>query len=78
MNDVLGAVIEGTMLWQHQNPKEDHTAAEGLVDDCIDTFDDLIVRVNDRSVQDRKQNLKKVRADFEDKAQELVIRLNGL
>lgn len=78
INFVLGDIIEAALITQATNPDQDAKAADAIVDDCITTFDQLIARVNDRSVENRKAHLTSVRADLESQGKELIDRVNKL
>ncbi|WP_124981181.1 hypothetical protein [Nonlabens xiamenensis] len=78
INFVLGDIIEAALIHQAVNPKEDDKKSEAIVDDAIAVFDDLIAKVNDRKVDNRKAHLKQVRQDLETKGRELVERVNAL
>ncbi|MGJ8685285.1 MAG: hypothetical protein ACSHWW_11710 [Nonlabens sp.] len=78
INFVLGDIIEAALIHQATNPEADAAASEAIVDDSIKVFDELIAKVNDKSVENRKANLKSVRADLETKGSELIARINKL
>lgn len=78
INYVLGDIIEAALLHQAANPEVDSKATEAIVDDSINVFDELIAKVNDKSVENRKANLKSVRTDLETKGSELIARINKL
>ena len=78
INYVLGDIIEAALIHQAANPKEDNAKSEQIIDDCISTFDELIARVNDRSVENRAAHLRQVRADLETKGKALIERVNSL
>jgi hypothetical protein len=78
INYVLGDIIEAALIHQAAHSDQDNAAAEQIIDDCIATFDELIARVNDRSVDDRAAHLTKVRQDLEVKGRELIDRVNSL
>ncbi|AGC77215.1 hypothetical protein LX97_01524 [Nonlabens dokdonensis] len=77
INYVLGDIIEAALITQAANPEKTE-ASEKVVDDSIDTFDELIARVNDRKVENRKAHIKAVRADLETKGKALIERVNAL
>ena len=52
--------------------------SEAIIDEAIVAFDELIAQVNVRDVEDRKLHLKSVSKALEDKANELVEKLNKL
>ncbi len=78
INYVLGDIIEAALLYQAASPESDAKASEAIVDDSIKVFDELIAKVNDKSVENRKANLKSVRTDLQTKGGELIARINKL
>lgn len=78
INNVLGAIIEGVYIWETGAQK--HSAKEGdaIIDEAIAVFDDLIAKVNNKSVTNRKAHLKTIRKELEAKSRELVDKLNAL
>ena len=78
INFVLGDVIDAVYLWEGMNAKKPTKESEGIIDDAISTFDDLITKVNDRKTDNRKKHLSVVRQELEDKATALVARINKL
>jgi hypothetical protein len=78
INYVLGDIIEAAMIHQAAHPDQDHSASEKVIDDSINTFDKLIARVNDRSVDNRRAHLKQVRQDLESEGRALIERVNSL
>ena len=51
---------------------------EFCFDEAIDTFDDLIAKVNDKSVDNRKKHLKGVNQELEDRGRALIEKINKL
>ncbi len=78
INFVLGDIIEAVYIVEATNNKENSKEGTKIIDDAIGTFDDLIAKVNQKEVEDRKAHLKKVRVELEKKATGLVERLNKL
>ena len=78
INFVLGDVIDAVYMWEGMNAKKTTKESESIIDDAISTFDNLIAKVNDRTVDSRKQHLSGVRQELEDKATALVARINKL
>ncbi len=78
INYVLGDIIEAVYIVEAANNKQDSKEGAKIIDGAIDTFDDLIAKVNQRDVEDRKAHLKKVREELEKKAKGLVDDLNKL
>ncbi|WP_268223693.1 hypothetical protein [Sinomicrobium oceani] len=78
INSVLGDIIEAVYLWEAAT--DNHNSKEGteIIDEAIEAFDDLIEKVNDKSVEDRQAHLKSVKRDLETKANELIKKVNKL
>lgn len=78
INFVLGDIIEAVIDWELQNPEKDTKNSEAIIDDAISTFDDLIAKVNDRKVENRKTHLKAVNAELEERGRGLIDKINSL
>lgn len=78
INYVLGDIIEAVYIWQITNPKKETKESEAIIDDAISTFDNLISKVNERKVENKKQHFKQINAELEDSARKLVDRINAL
>lgn len=78
INYVIGDIIEAVYIVELAQNKEDSKEGSAIVDDAIVVFDDLIVKVNDKNVENRKEHLQGVRGELEKKATDLVERLNKL
>ncbi|RZW50543.1 MAG: hypothetical protein EX263_07510 [Flavobacteriaceae bacterium] len=78
INYVLGDIIEAVYVWEYANPKTDKKKAEAIIDEAIETFDDLIAKVNDRSVENKKAHLKSVSKELEDRGRSLIEKINKL
>ena len=78
INFVLGDIIEAVYIVEAANNKQDSKAGVKIIDSAIETFDDLIGKVNEKKVDNRKAHLNKVREELEKKATSLVAQLNKL
>ena len=78
INYVLGDIMDAVYIVEAANGKQDSKEGSKIIDGAIATFDDLIAKVNQRDVENRKQHLKSVRAELETKAKGLVDELNKL
>lgn len=78
INYVLGDIIEAVYIWELTNPKKDDKEAEKIIDDAITTFDDLIVKVNQKGVENKKKHFKSVNQELEDRGRALIDRINKL
>lgn len=78
INYVLGDIIEAVYIVEAANGKQDSKEGGKIVDAAIETFDELIAKVNDKQVENRKSHLNAVRSELETKATGLVEELNKL
>ncbi|MFP4845512.1 hypothetical protein [Winogradskyella sp. PE311] len=78
INYVLGDIIEAVYVWELTNTEKPTKESDAIIDDAISTFDELIVRVNDRGVEDKKVHFKAINADLESKGKALIERINKL
>ena len=78
INNVLGDIIDAVYVWEGIHPKKSRTESEAIIDDAIATFDDLIIKVNKKDVENRKIHLREVRIELEEKATKLIERVNNL
>lgn len=78
INYVLGDIIEAVYIWELTNPGKDTKNSEKVIDEAIETFDELITKINDRSVENRKQHLKAVNKELETRGRNLIDKINAL
>jgi len=78
INYVFGDIIEAVYIWELSNPKADNKKSEAIIDDAIADFDELIAKVNDKSVEDRRAHLKNINKELESKGRELIEKINKL
>lgn len=56
INNDIGALIEDIYLWELSNPEADFSKSEKLIEEAIQLFDNLVVKINSVAT---KENLKK-------------------
>ena len=78
INYVLGDIIEAVYVWEYANTDKDTKKSEAIIDEAISTFDDLIAKVNDRKVDNKKAHFKAVNQELEDKGRALIEKINKL
>ncbi|MDP2161857.1 MAG: hypothetical protein Q8K02_15345 [Flavobacterium sp.] len=78
INFVLGDIIEAVYMHEMTTSGKPTEKTNALIDEAIVTFDTLITKVNDRSIENRKAHLKQVQKDLETAAIELVEKVNAL
>lgn len=78
VNYVMGDIIEAAYVHQLANPDQDPKKTEEIVDEAIKGFDELMSKINQRGVENKKQHFKAIEKDLESKAQTLVGKINEL
>jgi len=78
INYVLGDIIEAVYVWEYANPSKDVKGSEEIIDEAIATFDELISKVNDRSVENKKAHFKAINQELETKGLALIEKINKL
>ena len=78
INYVLGDIIEAVYIVDAANNKPDSKEGAKIIDSAISTFDDLIAKVNQRSVENRPEHLRGVKSELEQKGADLIAQLNKL
>ncbi len=58
INNDIGFLIEEIYLWELSNPEGDLNKSEKLIDEAIQVFDDLMVKINAVKGEDKRSNLK--------------------
>ena len=76
INYVLGDIIEECYTWEILNPKADKKATEAIIDEAIESFDNLIEKVNAKDVENKKQHFKAINAELEEKGRKLIDQIN--
>ena len=78
INYVLGDIIEAVYVWELHNTDKDTKKSEAIIDESIAVFDELIVKVNDRTVENKKAHFKGISKDLESKGRVLIEKINKL
>lgn len=78
INYVLGDIIEAVYVWEYTNTSKDTKKSEAIIDEAIATFDEMIARVNERKVENKKAHFKAIQSDLETKGRALIEKINNL
>lgn len=78
INYVLGDIIEAVYVWEFANPDKDTKESEKIIDEAIVVFDDLIAKVNDKNVENKKAHFKGINKELETKGLSLIEKINKL
>jgi hypothetical protein len=78
INYVFGDIIEAAYLHQIANPNEDPAKSEKIVDEAIEGFDEMIGKMNEKNVENKKQHFRNIQQELEARAKALVEKINAL
>ncbi len=78
VNFVLGDIIEAVYIWEAGSGNKESEEGTVIIDKAIEVFDELMDKINQKDVEDRKAHFRNVRAQLEEKATQLVNDLNNL
>ncbi len=78
INYVLGDIIEAVYLWELTNPEKETKKSEAIIDEAINVFDDLIVKINLKNVDNSKQHFKAINQELEVEGRKLIDKINAL
>ena len=78
IKNVLGDIIEGVYIVEATNGTTHSKEGSAIIDEAISSFDELVAKINQNDVENKKAHFKEVRKDLEAKATKLVDDLNKL
>lgn len=78
INYVLGDIIDAVVIWQMTNPEENTQKGEEIINEAVETFDDLILKVNQKGVANKKMHFKQINQDLEIRAIAMIEKINKL
>ena len=78
INYVLGDIIEAVYIWELTNPDKDTKKSEKIIDEAIETFDELIAKVNAKYVENAKAHFKAINNELEERGRKLIDKINAL
>lgn len=78
INYVLGDIIEAVYVWEYANTDKDTKKSEAIIDEAIETFDELIAKVNAKNVENYKSHFKAINKELEAKGKALIEKINKL
>ncbi len=78
INYVLGDIIEAVYIWELTNADKDSKRAEEIIDEAIVTFDELIAKVNQKEVENKKKHFNDIKTELESRGRKLIDKINAL
>ncbi|MET2985263.1 hypothetical protein [Aureibaculum conchae] len=79
VNYVLSDIIEECYVWQlQQDDAKKADKAEKIIDEAIATFDELIVKINTKDVENKKAHFKAVKTELQTRGESLLAKIGKL
>jgi hypothetical protein len=78
INYVLGDIIEAVYLFELSTSGKPTEATNNIIDEAIVAFDNLIVKVNAKNVENKKAHFKQINVELEQTANQLIAKINEL
>ena len=78
INFVLGDIIEAVYIYELTTSGKPSEKTNQIIDEAISSFDVLISKVNEKKVENKKAHFKQINTELEQKANELVNKINSL
>ena len=78
INYVLGDIIEAVYTWEYMNLNKDTKKSEKIVDEAIEIFDNLIAKLNQKNIDNKKSHFKSINSELEEKGKMLIEKINKL
>lgn len=78
INNVLSDIIEECYICQLTNDDKISAKADDIITEAITTFDDLIVKIHDKNVDNKKKHYQSIRAELKTKSVKMLNKLEKL
>ena len=78
INNLIGSFIEDIYLWELNNPKSDIKKSEGLIDDSINLFDQLIKEIKSDDIKKPKLYYKNLRKKLSSELEKINLKLKKI
>ncbi len=78
INYVLGDIIEAVYIWEMTTQGKPTQESEAIIDEAITVFDNLITKINEKNVENKKDHFRKINKELEESAGQLVAKINAL
>ena len=78
LNCVLGDIIEAASFWELENPAADTKKSDAIKDEAFTIFDELIAKINQKDVENKKAHFKAISKELEERGSALLDKLAKL
>lgn len=77
LNYIYSDIIEDCYVWQLEN-SDKADKAEAVIDNAIASFDELVAKVNEKNIENKKAHFKGIIADLQKDVKKLQLKLAKL
>lgn len=78
INYVFGDIIEAAYLAEIAKGGQVSEKTDMIVDEAVTAFDNLITKVNQKGVDNKKAHFKQINQEFEQTARQLIDKINKI
>lgn len=78
INNVLSGIIEECYVCQLNSDDKVSAKAEKIIDEAIATFDDLVLKLNQKGIENNKKHFQSMRSDLQKKGAGLLTKIEKL
>lgn len=78
VNYLFGDLIDECYLWMLVNPEKDASKANEVIDEAVEYYDSVMSKIASRDIENANQYFNLLNTEVEDKAVELVDKINAL
>lgn len=78
INYVLGDLVNIVYIWEMTNGGKPSEASDLIIDEIYENYDNFVTKIRDRKVENKKAHFKKIRAEYETVANQMVAKINDL
>lgn len=78
INIVLSDIIEECYVCQLNSDDKISAKAEKIIDEAIGVFDDLVVKINQKGVENKKKHFQSIHSELDKKGSSLLLKLEKL
>lgn len=78
INYVLGDLVNIVYIWEMTNGGKPTEASDAIVDEIYANYDGIVTKMNDATVVNKKSHFKQIRKEYEEAANQIVAKINGL
>ncbi len=75
---VLGDIIDAVYIWEMSTSGKPTESSNAIIAEAITSFDDLLKKVNQKGVENKKAHFKAIYTELENTATQLVEKINAL